>query len=351
MAAPSPSATRDAVATAWVDVVRVAPARAVIVLAECPDHVDPGALTRVRAGALAIGGLDLPPDLMLQRMDTFVGECGVGFPISMMYAAVDAVRSTLRVASAGAPPPLFLHGDEVAPVPVAVGPPVGLGAAYARVQEQSLPDRAVIAFSTTLGLAAGPDSASHVHEVAAILGSRGDRALGDLADDLTVVARRHPVPAPITLVRRAGDHRLAVEWRLPATRQSVTQGRHLIDAALSEWPGSTIAMRHDVRLVATELLSRLLTASVRAVTLRLALTGDGVLIEVRGVPTSSGLDADASSGVTADLGRTLVADLSMRCGHRWASASPEAWAQVPWTIGVLPRTVESARSGEGAIGA
>jgi hypothetical protein len=187
--------------------------------------------------------------------------------------------------------------------------------------------------------------------VAAILGSRGDRVLGDLADDLTVVARRHPVPAPITLVRRAGDRRLAVEWRLPATRQSVTQGRHLIDAALAEWPGSTIAMRHDVRLVATELLSHLLSASVRVVTLRLALTGDGVLIEVRGVPTSSGLDADASPGATADFGRTLVADLSVRCGHRWVSASPEVWAQVPWTMGSMSRTIDRTHSAEGAIGA
>lgn len=321
--------------SAWIDLLHVAPARAVIVLAECPDHCDPAALHRLRAGAHAVAGLDLPPHVMLQRMDEFAGECGVGFPVSMVIAVVDGVRATMRVACAGAPPPLLLLPDEVTPVAATVGPPVGLGAAYPEVEGQPVPQDVVIAFTTTPGLAAGPDSASQVRELAAILGGRADTALSEMVDDLLAATRRHPDTAPITLMRLEGDPAFAAHWVLPGGARSATRGRHLIDGVLADWPGSTPAMRHDVRLVATELLARVLAVSTGSVSLHLALTDDGILVEVNGGDGEPAQIRRPASPVEGDPGRTLIADLSTRCGPRWSTA-PGAWAQVPWTLSPGP---------------
>ncbi len=346
-AATAPTSAEPA-PTAWVDVVHVGPARVVIVLAECPDHLDAGALVRLRAGANAVAGLDLPPDVMLQRMDEYAGECGVGFPVSMVIAVVDAVRATMRLVCAGAPPPLILKGDEVTPVPATVGPPVGLGAAYPHADEQPLTEDVVIAFATTLGLAAGRDSVSQLREVATVLDGHRESALGELVDDLVHASHRHAMPAPITLVRLTGDRTFAAHWQLPATTSSATRGRHLIDGTLVDWPGSTVAMRHDVRLVATEVLSRVLTTATGPVTLRLALTGDGILIEAHGVEESRERGPRPTPVIDGDVGRALICDLSTRCGHRWEFATPRAWAQVPWTAS---STVREAATTTGAVGA
>ncbi|MEE1795217.1 SpoIIE family protein phosphatase [Streptomyces sp. BE308] len=115
----------------WFDVVPLRDGRHLKAMGDVMGHgVEAAvAMSHYRSLLRLLAGDDLPPHLILERLDTMVERSGLDRAATCLLAVVDRFGENCEVASAGHLPPVFIDpgkaGARVVRVPV--GPPLGTG--------------------------------------------------------------------------------------------------------------------------------------------------------------------------------------------------------------------------------
>jgi serine phosphatase RsbU (regulator of sigma subunit)/anti-sigma regulatory factor (Ser/Thr protein kinase) len=172
---------------------------------------------------------NLRPALVLERLNTFVLDGEEGGMLTLLYAVVDPDARTMRVASAGHPPPLVLspkHDAPFAEIPAAS--PLGM-TRFAVYEEglRTLDPRSTVLFYTD-GLVEGPDL-----------------PLSDGLESLSRCSSDGPLE-PEALCRRVMDSidtRAGLHDDLALLAVQLTPPEETLDLVLSPRPGSLDEMR------------------------------------------------------------------------------------------------------------
>ncbi|MGW7329286.1 SpoIIE family protein phosphatase [Streptomyces sp. NPDC054840] len=171
--------------------------------------------TAVHAGAGA------PPEEVLARTNRLVTDLEPGLFTSCLYAHIDLAGHTVRLASAGHPPPLLRHpggATEILNLPAGLLLGIEPGASYTAVEIPFSPGTLLALYTDGLVEAPGRDIEDAIGAVAGrICVAPEHQPLGDLADELIEHARRdgpRPDDIALLLLRTEGpEERSAVPHR------------------------------------------------------------------------------------------------------------------------------------------
>lgn len=155
--------------------------------------------TAVHAGAGA------PPEEVLARTNRLVTDLEPGLFTSCLYAHIDLAGHTVRLASAGHPPPLLRHpggATEMLNLPAGLLLGIEPGASYTAVEIPFSPGTLLALYTDGLVEAPGRDIEDAIGAVAGRLAAAPEHhPLGDLADELIDHAHRDgPRPDDIALL-------------------------------------------------------------------------------------------------------------------------------------------------------
>ncbi|SCE50449.1 Stage II sporulation protein E (SpoIIE) [Streptomyces sp. DvalAA-14] len=161
-----PADTHEGIGGDWFDAIPLSRDRVGLVVGDVVGH---GINAAARMGQLrpvvqTLADLDLPPDVLLARLDRLVlrlgaqdsGEGGdLDLPASMvmggtcLYVVYDPVNRQCTMARAGHPPPAILYPDGAVVFPeIPAGPPIGLGTMAYQSATVELPEGSTIALYT-----------------------------------------------------------------------------------------------------------------------------------------------------------------------------------------------------------
>ncbi|WP_051774745.1 SpoIIE family protein phosphatase [Streptomyces sp. NRRL S-237] len=167
--------------------------------------------TAVHAGAGA------PPEEVLARTNRLVTDLEPGLFTSCLYAHIDLAGHTVRLASAGHPPPLLRHpggATEMLNLPAGLLLGIEPGAAYTAVEIPFSPGTLLALFTDGLVEAPGRDIEDAIGAVARRIDAAPEHhPLGDLADELIEHAHRdgpRPDDIALLLLRSEGPERSVV---------------------------------------------------------------------------------------------------------------------------------------------
>jgi PAS domain S-box-containing protein len=138
----------------WFDSVRLSRGRTLLVIGDVMGHGVAAAVDMSRYSSMlrVVAEQDLPPHLILERMDQMMARIASARPASCLLALADPRRGTCTYASAGhLPPALLCPGNHVVLVPVPVGPPLGSGfGGYSSLPSTVRPGRTLLLYTDGL---------------------------------------------------------------------------------------------------------------------------------------------------------------------------------------------------------
>lgn len=296
----------------WADVIRIHPARAVVMLGECDVSGTSTPAAEFRGAARSIARLDLPPWLALSHLDAAASRLAA--PVTMTYAVLDAVSGEAAVAQAGALPPVaYGAGDRPTVVGVPVTAPLGLG-------RRAFDD-------VTVGVAW---RAGLVVRNAASLGPAARVASGLSGGDMEGAARKiiaaRPVGAHLAVLSRRGRAPGVVRRRIPAMVQAPRIARRFAARATRRWSVDASALGWVVGEAVSNVVRH--STESRTLELRCARLDDGALVEV--VDSSAAPPHVRLSSWLDDSGRGLavMSALVTDWGFRWSAEGKVVWAHI-----------------------
>jgi hypothetical protein len=135
----------------WYDLVPLPQRRTAIIVGDAMGHGPEAAavMAQLRAAAHVLADLDVPPDVVLGRLDRMATTVADGTFATCVCAIVDPGKGTCLIARAGHLPPIVALPDgstEVVDLPP--GLPLGLGGTAFRSVRSALPPGAVLALYT-----------------------------------------------------------------------------------------------------------------------------------------------------------------------------------------------------------
>jgi len=123
-------AGRTEVGGDFYDAVELADGRMLLVIGDVMGRGvgAAAAMAQVRAAVRAYAALDPTPQTVLARLDRMFDHYGSEQLVTLLYLLVDPSADELAIANAGHPPPVLVRQDGTAvALPLADGPPVGVG--------------------------------------------------------------------------------------------------------------------------------------------------------------------------------------------------------------------------------
>jgi len=136
----------------WHDVVPLPSGRAALIVGDAMGHGPEAAavMVQLRTAAHTLADLDLPPELMLRKLDVMAaGLAGTPFAATCVYAVIDPSSRSCVIAQAGHQPPVVVSGDGTTQVlNLPPGLPLGLGEESFEATRVALPAGAVLALYT-----------------------------------------------------------------------------------------------------------------------------------------------------------------------------------------------------------
>jgi serine phosphatase RsbU (regulator of sigma subunit) len=136
----------------WHDIVSLPGGRAALIVGDAMGHGPEAAavMVQLRTAAHTLADLDLPPELMLRKLDTMAAGLAVApFAATCVYAVIDPTHGSCLISQAGHHPPvLVLPGGTTRVLNLPPGLPLGLGEERFETSRVSLPPGSVLALYT-----------------------------------------------------------------------------------------------------------------------------------------------------------------------------------------------------------
>lgn len=334
-----PSGSLAGIGGDWFDVIPLSGSRVALVVGDVVGHGIPSTATmgRLCMAVRTLADVDLPPDELLTHLDDLVthlaayegGEEVAELGATCLYAVYDPVSRRLTLAAAGHPAPALVLPDGTARlVPMAPGPPLGVGGLPFEATELDLPEGTVVALYTD-GLIEDRD-----RDV--------DRATVELCRSLTAPAESldalcdtvlkavlpeepsDDVALLLARTRVLGGDRVAT-WDVAPDPAHVAVTRQAATERLAAW-----GMDEEVAFVTELVVSELVTNAIRygEPPIQLRLIRDRTLIcEVSDGSSTSPHLRRAHAFDEGGRGLLLVAQLTQRWGSRQTGRGKTIWAE------------------------
>ncbi|MEU9171722.1 SpoIIE family protein phosphatase [Streptomyces sp. NPDC048420] len=336
-----PSGSLAGIGGDWFDVIPLSGSRVALVVGDVVGHGIPSSATmgRLCTAVRTLADVDLPPDELLTHLDDLVthlasddrpdagGEVAE-LGATCLYAVYDPVSRRLTAAAAGHPPPAVVLPDGTTQlVPLAAGPPLGVGGLPFEATEIQLPEGAVVALYTD-GLIEDRDrDVDHaIDELCRALTARTD-TLDDLCDTvLKAVLPEEPsddVALLLARTRALGADRVAT-WDVEPDPAHVAATRQAANEQLAAWG------LEETSFVTELVVSELVTNAIRygEPPIQLRLIRDRTLIcEVSDGSSTSPHLRRAHAYDEGGRGLLLVAQLTQRWGSRQTGSGKTIWAE------------------------
>ncbi|GGU94913.1 hypothetical protein GCM10010495_00420 [Kitasatospora herbaricolor] len=328
----------------WYDVIQLSGARVALVVGDLAGRGVEAAATmgQLRTAVRTLAALDLPPDELLERLDTTAlrlardsavapgGVPGEELIASCLVLTYDPVSRRCTAARAGHPQPLVLDpAGRALPFEVPVGPHLGVGGAGFEAATVELPEGSVIALYTN-GLVTdrGRDSDASLERLHQVLAQPG-RSLQELCDS-AVYALVPDRPDDDAVLLLARTHHLAQEnvaaWTFPDDLAVVSQARELAESQLVAWGLDDLV--YSTQLIVSELVTNAIRYGKGAVQLRL-IRDRTLICEVSDRTNTAPHLRQAGSTDEGGRGLFIVMQLSAHWGTRYLREGKTIWAEQP----------------------
>ncbi|WP_369252807.1 SpoIIE family protein phosphatase [Streptomyces sp. R41] len=320
----------------WFDVIPLSGARVALVVGDVVGHGihASAAMGRLRTAVRTLADVDIPPDELLTQLDDLileeieegiesVGEVGA----TCLYVVYDPVSRRCTLASAGHLAPAAVTPDgSVGFLPLAPGPPLGVGGLPFEATEAQLPEGSLLVLYTD-GLVEARDrdidSALRtllrvLAEPAPSLETTCDSILNELLpgrpDDVALlVARTHALgPAHVA------------SWDLPADPAVVADARQHAADQLTTWGLQEAAPTTE--LIVSELVTNAIRHARPPIQLRL-IHNSALICEVSDSSSTSPHPRRARDLDEGGRGLFLVGQLTERWGTRHTLTGKTIWAE------------------------
>ncbi|MFE3112555.1 SpoIIE family protein phosphatase [Kitasatospora indigofera] len=331
-----PSSVVSEVGGDWFDVVPLSCGRVALVVGDVMGHGIRAAATmgQLRTVARTLATLDMPPEQVLTRLDETASGIGDGQFATCICAVFDPVDRTVKVASAGHLPPVWVAPDGSARrIDLPPGVPLGVGGVAFESTEFTVAEGGVVALYTD-GLVErrGEDLDVGIDRLARTLAQQGrtleescDAVLAALVTDGTeddiamIMGRVLPVPADrIATLQLNGDD------RLPGHARRFTRD------TLRRW-GLSVVSDYAELLVSELVTNALLHADAPR---RLRLFRDRVLtVEVADAGGQTPRLREFGEQDEGGRGMYLVGELAHRWGSRLTKDGKVVWAELELPLG------------------
>ncbi|MEW2625092.1 SpoIIE family protein phosphatase [Streptomyces sp. NPDC048106] len=324
----------------WLDVIPLSGGRVALVVGDVVGHGISSSATmgRLRTAVRTLADVDLPPDELLTHVDDLVTHLAAEngreeveeFGATCVYAVYDPVSRRLTLAAAGHPAPVVvLPGAGAEFVPLAAGPPLGIGGLPFEATELELPEGSVVALFTD-GLVGhrDRDPADADEALRRAIGAPAD-SLDALADGvLKAVLPDQPgddVALLLVRTRALGADRVAT-WDVPAHPAQVAVVRQAAGEQLAAWGLEESAFVTE--LVVSELVTNAIRYGEPPIQVRL-IRDRALICEVSDTSSTSPHLRRAHAYDEGGRGLLLVAQLTQRWGSRQTAAGKTIWAEQP----------------------
>ncbi|MFG3052210.1 SpoIIE family protein phosphatase [Kitasatospora sp. NPDC048239] len=330
----------------WYDIIQLSGARVALVVGDLAGRGVEAAATmgQLRTAVRTLAALDLPPDELLERLDTTTVRLaqdgalvpGGGDPDSELIASClvltyDPVSHLCTAARAGHPPPLVLDpAGRVVPFEVPAGPHLGVGGAGFDSATVELEEGSVIALYTN-GLVSdrGRDSDASLADLREVLTRQPGRSLQELCDSAVygLVPQRPDDDAVLLLAR---THHLAEEnvaaWTFPDDLAVVSQARNAAQRQLLAWGLDDLV--YSTQVIVSELVTNAIRYGRGAVQLRL-IRDRTLICEVSDQTQTAPHLRQARNTDEGGRGLFIVMQLSAQWGTRYLREGKTIWAEQP----------------------
>jgi serine phosphatase RsbU (regulator of sigma subunit) len=136
----------------WHDIVSLPGGRAALIVGDAMGHGPEAAavMVQLRTAAHTLAELDLPPELLLRKLDSMAAGLAVApFAATCVYAVIDPASRSCVIAQAGHQPPVLVLPDGTSQVlDLPPGLPLGLGEERFEASQVGLPPGSVLALYT-----------------------------------------------------------------------------------------------------------------------------------------------------------------------------------------------------------
>jgi serine phosphatase RsbU (regulator of sigma subunit)/anti-sigma regulatory factor (Ser/Thr protein kinase) len=327
----------------WFDLIPLPAGRVGIMIGDVMGRGMTAAavMGQLRAAARAYAALDLPPDEVLNRLDSLVrglDDEGAGQLVTCVYAVYDPGSWRCQLANAGHLPPI-LSSEQPRRIAEASGVPLGVGGFPLTADEITIePGQALVLYTDGLVEQRGQDLDAGIDRLCSLLTAPlGDdlkgafdrvlttlRPAGGYEDDVAVLVVRAP---------SSGAGALVATLELPGEPASGRMARGFAGRILDSW--GLESRRELATLLVSELVTNAIGHSDGAIGLRLRCTQRILCVEVSDTDTRRPRLREPGPEDEAGRGLYLVDRLADRWGVRPLPDGKVVWCEValPATAG------------------
>jgi len=323
----------------WFDVIPLSGARVALVVGDVVGHGIQVSATmgQLRSAMRTLADVDLPPDELLTQLDNLIleeieegiesaGEVGA----TCLYAVYDPVSRHCTLASAGHPAPTAVMPDgSVDFIPLAPGPPLGVGGLPFEATDVRLPEGSLLVLYTDgLVEAHDRDIDTGMQELVQAL-AKPTPTLEATCDHLiTALLPERPADDVALLVART--HALGpshvTTWDLPAAPVIVADARRRAADQLTAW-GLQDAVP-TIELIVSELVTNAIRHARAPIQLRL-IRNTALICEVSDASSTAPHARRARALDEGGRGLFLVGQIAERWGTRHTPTGKTIWAEQP----------------------
>lgn len=303
----------------WYDVIPLPDGRVGAVIGDVEGHDTQAAalMGQLRIVLRAYAAEGHAPATVMARASAFLHELDTDRFATCVYVDADLSTGAARFVRAGHIEPLLRHADGLCrPLPVAGGLPLGLSAAFVRLDYpvttvQLAPGDTLLLCTDGLVERPGADLDDAMRHLARAVRD-GPQDVQQLADRLCATTDRHPGEddMALLLLRRIGEPHHDIAGRFhqhiaPADPEALSAARHMIRAAVRAWGAGERS--EEIELVADELVTNALLHTDGPADVRITMphsVGRRLRLEVE--DTSSTLPRRREPGEAGVSGRGLL---------------------------------------------
>lgn len=345
----------------WFDVIPLSGARVALVVGDVVGHGINASATmgQLRSAMRTLADVDLPPDELLTQLDDLIleeieegiessGEVGA----TCLYAVYDPVSRHCTLASAGHPAPAAVMPDgSVDFIPLAQGPPLGVGGLPFEATDICLPEGSLLVLYTDgLVETRDHDIDTGMQELVHAL-AEPTPSLEATCDNLvTALLPKRPDDDVALLVARThalGPAHVAT-WDLPATPVIVADARRRAADQLTTW-GLQDAVP-TTELIVSELVTNAIRYAEAPIQLRL-IRNAALICEVSDASSTAPHARRARVLDEGGRGLFLVGQLAERWGTRHTPTGKTIWAEQPRPLSrPRPQRLPAGRPADHVVG-